>query len=303
MLTFLRLGYKGNLGNHLFQIASIIGLAKTHNKKFCFPEWKYSEYFEYKFPEIDKSIEYETVNEKFFNFHEWDLGDGNYNINGWLQSEKYFDVKKVKEVFKFKTEFRENTLNKYKNIFNKKTVFVSVRRGDFVHNPNYFQLSFQYYILALVNNFPDLKERTIVFASDDIEYCKFHYSFLNNVVFLENVPPMEQMVIGIHCDDYVISNSTFSWWIAWLGETENKRVYRPIKNLSGEFGRVNNDRDYFPERWIAFDEKEYSLPLKLNYILFILKGNLFAAYIYLVFNIKFYWKKFKKKVKKIIEKQ
>jgi len=300
MLTFLRLGYKGNLGNHLFQIASIIGMAKVYNKKFSFPDWKYSDYFEYNFPKLDQSLVYETINEREFNFHKWNFGDGNYNVNGWLQTEKYFDTETTKAIFTFKADFVETTLKKHKTIFDKKTIFVSVRRGDFVHHPNFFQLSYQYYILALINNFPDLESRTVVFASDDINYCKFHYSFLKNAIFLENVPPMEQMVIGIHCDDYVISNSTFSWWIAWLGETTNKRIYRPIKNLRGEFAKVNNDKDYYPERWLSFDEESYKLPLNFDYIILIIKGNYYALGVLIAYIYKKYLKIFKKFIKKII---
>ena len=57
----------------------------------------------------------------------------------------------------------------------------------------------------------DFSKKYICFSGDDVNYCKFHYSFLKNAIFLENIPPMEQIVLKINCDGYIISNSTFSW--------------------------------------------------------------------------------------------
>lgn len=297
MITFSKLGNKGNLGNQLFQIAATIGIAKKYQQNYFFPTWKYSDYFEDELPNSTKDDSFISIKESEFNYHEWNISNNyNYDIDGWLQTEKYFDVEKTRAVFKFKEDFTAKTLAKCNSIFEKKTILISVRRGDFVNNPNYFQVSYRYYLLALINNFPDYKERTLVFTSDDIAYCKFHYSFLKNAVFLENIPPMEQIVLGMNCDDYIISNSTFSWWIAWLGENENKRILRPIKNLRGAFGKINNDKDYFPERWIAFDEKKHTLPLK--YLVLMGKGTIYN----LLVNIKYLYRVNLKIIKTTIKK-
>ena len=299
MITYSKLGSKGNLGNQFFQIASTIGIAKMYQHDYFFPKWNYAIYFENELPSSSKDDSFIYLKELEFNYHQWNISNnGNYDIEGWLQTEKYFEPKKTKSVFKFKEDFTTKTLEKHNYIFKKKTILVSVRRGDFVNNPKYFQLSYKYYILALINNFPDLEDRTIVFTSDDISYCKFHYSFLKNAIFLENISPMEQIVLGINCDDYVISNSTFSWWIAWLGENENKRIFRPVKNFRGDFDKSNDDKDYFPERWIAFDEKTHSLSLK--YFILIIKGNMYNLFFYSKHLYRTYLKSIKKGIKRLI---
>jgi hypothetical protein len=298
MIVYSQLGKKGNLGNQMFQIASTIGIAKKHQQDFSFPEWNLAHLFEYELPvcSIDKS--FVTIREKEFNHHEWNISNNNYDIVGWLQTEKYFDIPMTKEVFKFKNNFVKNILENHQFLFEKKTILVSVRRGDFVNNPNYFQLSYKYYILALINNFPDFKDRIIVFTSDDIDYCKFHYSFLKNAFFLENLCPMEQIVIGSHCDDFIISNSTFSWWVAWLGEKKGTRIYRPEKNLRGDFAVKNNDKDFFPERWISFSEKDLALPFK--YYDLVLKGEVYIFFANVKYIYKISLKKTKKRIKKMI---
>jgi hypothetical protein len=200
------------------------------------------------------------LKEHAFTFQDWEIKENvNYDLNGWLQTERYFDVKATKKAFEFDSLFMENIRKNNKHLFVKKTILISVRRGDFLNHPHFFQLTYKYYFSALVNNFPDWKERNLVFTSDDISYCKTHFSFLKNSFFLEKESPIEQLVIGTQCSDFIISNSTFSWWMAWLGEKEESKVIRPIKNFRGDFDKKNDDSDYFPERWISFDEQQFSI--------------------------------------------
>lgn len=275
MITFTSLGRKGNLGNQLFQIASTIGIAKKNDQDYVFPKWDYATYFkfDFSFSENLSHIKFKQIIEKTYSFHEWNLTDGDFDVNGVLQSEKYFDIRKTKEIFEFKEGFLESVQKKYQHLFNKKTIFISVRRGDFVGHSDYYQLSYKYYFLALINNFSDWKERNLIFMSDDIAYCKYHFSDLKNSFFLENCSAIEQLAISVRGDDFIISNSTFSWWMAWLAEKEGTKIIRPIKNFRGSFAKINNDNDYFPERWIIFNHKKYFLSLR--YLPLIIKGTFY----------------------------
>jgi len=262
MITFSRLGKKGNLGNQMFQIASTVGIALKNDQEFSFPKWEYSEYFITKLPLIQKFENFESVKEKSYKYNDLKLEEGNYDLDGWLQSEKYFDERIIKGLFLFEEKFINGLLNNYKFLFNKKTIIISIRRGDFINHPYYFQLSIKYYFLALIKNFPDWRERNLIFTSDDITYCKYHFSFLKNAFFLEKLTAIEQLALGSQCDDFVISNSTFSWWLAWLGEKQDSKVIRPVKNFRDEFAMKNDDSDYFSSRWISFDDNFYSLGWK-----------------------------------------
>jgi hypothetical protein len=50
------------------------------------------------------------------------------------------------------------------------------------------------------------------------------------------------------CDNNIISNSSFSWWGAWLNENPRKKVIGPLK----WFGNAiqHNTGDVLPEDWI-----------------------------------------------------
>lgn len=272
MITFSKLGKKGNLGNQLFQIASTIGIATRNGHNWFFPEWEYKNSFYKNIPVGYPDSDFQKIKEKKLSFYEWKIGKSNYDLEGWMQSEKYFEANLTKEIFSFNPELKEKTLQKAQYLLRNKPLLISIRRGDFVYHPLYFQLSFKYYLLGVINHFPDWEKRNLIFTSDDIEYCKFHFGHLKNSYFLENKSPIEQLIIGSHCADFVISNSTFSWWIAWLGEKNGSKIIRPFKNFSEKKGHLD-DSDFYPERWILFDHRKKSIPTK--YFKIVLKGNFY----------------------------
>jgi hypothetical protein len=294
MITYSKLGTRGNLGNQLFQIASVIGMAEKYKHGYFFPNWNYSKCFKNQLPVSYTDETFKIVKEKKYTHYEWDLGTENYDIDGWLQSEKYFNIKKTKEIFQFEN-FSLDLYEKYRFLFTKKTILISVRRGDFVNHPFYFQLSYLYYLKALLKNFPDWEERNLIFTSDDIGYCKYHFSFLKNSFFLEQLTAIEQLALGSKFDDFIISNSTFSWWIAWLGEKEGSKIIRPVKNFRGEFAKQNDDSDYFPERWISFDDKKFKT--EKRYFSLYIKGFIYAFLV----DVKYFFNKSKKQIKKLIK--
>lgn len=301
MITHTTLGKKGNLGNQLFQIASTIGIAKKNGQNYVFPKWIYADYFNYDFPVIenDSDMIFEKIFQKSYSYCEWELGEGNYDIKGYLQSEKYFDRDITKKIFEFKDDFIKPILARYSHLFERKNIIITVRRGDFVNHPNFYQLPYKYYFLALNKNFPDWKERNLIFMSDDINYCKFHFKFLKNAFFIEDLSAIEQLALSSNGDDFIISNSTFSWWMAWLSEKNEGKVIRPPKNFSRKFSKKNDDSDFFPERWIVFDYKKHSM--NAEYPSLIIKGFCFQTKENFKYPIKIY-KRFIQKIKKDMSK-
>lgn len=301
MITYLQLGKKGNLGNQLFQVASTLSIAEKNNQNFVLPKWEYAHYFINNLPMLPVGkIQFDTVHEISYNYNELLLLDGNYSLNGWFQSERYFNIESVKKQFEFKPELINKIEEKYKKQINSKHILISVRRGDFVNHPYYYQLDYKYYMLAITTQFQDWNQRHLIFTSDDIEYCKTHFGFLKNAIFIENTKAIEQLVLGSLCKDFIISNSTFSWWMAWLGERQTSKIIRPKHNFRGDFLTKNNDKDYFPDRWILFDYKKFELDN--NFLGLKLKGSFFKLIDYILYQKKNKIKYLKKTIKKIIKK-
>lgn len=298
MITYLNLGKKGNLGNQLFQVASTLSIATRNNQDFAFPKWKYNEIFNRDLPVLINNKAFKTVKESNYNYNDMVLPVGDFSLNGWFQSEKYFKRESVKKQFEFKPALIEKVKEKFKNELARKHILISVRRGDFVHHPYYFQLDYKFYFLAIISQFNDWEQRRLIFTSDDINYCKTHFSHLPNAIFVENTLAEEQLVLGSLCNDFIISNSTFSWWLAWLGEKESSKIVRPIQNFRGKFRIKNNDEDYFPDRWISFNSNCKKLPAKYNTLVF--KAEILKIISKFNHYLKSITIKIKKQIKKVI---
>lgn len=278
MIIFSKLERKGNLGNQLFQIASTIGIAKSNDHRFGFPKWSYETFFKNKLPEI-KIENIEVYQEETFHFSVKKFDNKNYDLDGWFQSEKYFDHDLTKHFFEFEPKFLVALKLKFQSVFEKKTILISIRRGDFVNHPDYFQLPINYYLNALIHNFPDWREKNLVLLSDDIDYCKFHFSFLENVFFADNLTAIEQLAIASLCDDFIISNSTFSWWCAWLGEKESSKIIRPLHYFTEFKNKIDNDKDYFPERWKIYNHLDVKIDLGKTVIVLKKANSILEEYV------------------------
>lgn len=106
------------------------------------------------------------------------------------------------------------------------TIAVSARLGeDYVRN-KWPICSADYYKRALRAL---EREDSIIFVfTDEIEKARAMFKG-EHYVFIENRSPAEQLSLMKSCDDFVISNSTFSWWGAFLGHKEDRKIYCPEK--------------------------------------------------------------------------
>lgn len=242
-LSFSKLGQHGRLGNQLFQIAATLGLAEKYNAEAAFPKWPYEKYFIDPLPhgEMQKTI----VKEKYFHHYDWEL-TGDSDLFGYLQSEKYFPKKNP---FVFKPEFIEQVKKKMPaNFFDKKTILIQIRRGDYVANEYYWQVPITYYIDSLITYFPDWQDCNILFLSDDLPYCKVHFECLPNTFFTDNFNDIEQLCAGTLCDNFIIANSSFGLWAALLGEKDDSKIIHCGHLHSGKLKERSEPKDYYPDR-------------------------------------------------------
>ena len=274
MITFSNLGRRGmNLGNQLFQIAALTGFSEKYNCDLKFPPWKYSDYF--LFPPTQGNVPTELFIEEpaynytpdFWDKYACDFRTKNVDILGWLQSEKNWlnCKKKVRELFHFKEEFENELRKRFAKAFRKETIAISIRRGDFITNPNFYLLPLEYYLGALIRYFPGYKEKNIIIFSDDLPYCKHSIRRLPNVYFADGLNDIEQLCGMSLCDHYIISNSSFSWWGGWLGEKDGTSIVRSPYQLAGDYLKSFNTKDYYPERWNVYDHLQE--PIDVNGLL------------------------------------
>jgi len=257
-ISFSQLGNHGRLANQLFQVMSTLGMAEKYETAAFFPEWQYEKYFNYPLLHESKTLSRTIVKEEHFHHYDWKL-TGDCDLFGYLQSEKYFPIQNP---LIFNTNFLLSVQSKMpEGMLKKETILIHMRRGDYVGNPHYYQLPIVYYIDALVTNFPNWQDSNIVVISDDLPYCKTHFECLPNVYFADGLDEIESMALASLCDHFILSNSSYSWWCAWLGEKPHSKIIHPGHMFAGNL-MGNDTKDYWPERWTSFKKESYKLDLK-----------------------------------------
>jgi hypothetical protein len=279
MITITTLGYAGRLGNQMFQYATLMSLANKTGFKPVIParnlnmkpdgtydlankfwiEYKFllNECFHLDIPfatDEELSIINKSYKEPHFHYDEnlFKIED-NTGIDGYFQSYRYFeDIENdVKGAFIFLGEIVEPALNNINSILNYKDgydelVAIHIRRGDYVGNPSGFPACTPEYYQTAINKFDDKNYRFVIF-SDDIPYCKSIFGEDDALFYSEGNNQYMDLCMMSLCDHFIIANSSFSWWGAYLGENENKKVIGPSVWFGPSTG--NNTKDLMPKEW------------------------------------------------------
>ena len=175
-------------------------------------------------------------------------------LNAYFQDVKYIDKDIALELFAPYESIKKEINKLYGDLSN--YVCVHVRRGDYM-NPilqkiGYRTLSKEYVEKILNKYFPNAE---VMIVSDDLDWCKqnfigdkYHFADkeCNNNVEMD-------LYIQSQCSrGNVISNSTFSWWGAYLNENENAKVVVPFPWYKNDF--LEGGNVIIPDNWIKASE-------------------------------------------------
>lgn len=172
-------------------------------------------------------------------------------LDGMWQNVRYYKgfEDQVRQHFKFKKEITDSVdLAVLEDIHKSKSVSVHVRRGDFVNSQ--FDICKKEYYLAAMKVIQDKigEDVKYFFFSDDAEFVKKEFSFIENkeiVVHDKTCSYIDMMMIS-HCKHNITSNSTFSFWGAFLGCPENRVVVAPAFSIRDRRGSYEMS---VPDNW------------------------------------------------------
>lgn len=273
-ITYPKWNKMGRLGNQMFELASLHGMGERYNREVVLPKnWLYQEYFKYPVKIQDINNHNQEVGEKCYEFCGWEYWDqfekksgANFNIGGWLQTYKYFNKKIAEELFDFSDKVKEdlNDSLAVTGLFEKPVIMIGFRVGkDYVDNGNYEILPSLYQISALYKYFPDWEDKyNILVFSDDYQYAKANMDCHENIYFADGFSDIEQMYLGTLCTHFIIPNSTFSWWQAYLGEKEDSVIIRPSKYFKNYLEKTCSTTDFWPQNWKEFNYNGEKIDLK-----------------------------------------
>ncbi len=261
-VAFNHLGKLGQLGNQMFQYAATKGVASKLDVPFMIPNHrvlfddgignKYTillfDAFKLTSASLFGTLPTENyVQENGFSFNK-DLfkidKTENCSLYGFFQTEKYFKhiEKQIRKDFTFKDEIKDECDDLIKQFTN--PIALHIRRGDFIwNNKNHPPLSLDYYKSALELFDSD---REVIIFSDDTEWCKEQELFADDrFAVAEGGDQFYDLCLMSMCDDFIIANSTFSWWGAWLAN--RGKVVAP-KNWFGE-ALSHDTKDLYCKGW------------------------------------------------------
>lgn len=246
MITFSKLGKYGRLGNQLFQVAAVLGYAHKYNTSYFLPKWEYAKYFKHNFNTQNRRV-HNIWREPDFTYSPIPA-KSNLDLEGYFQSEKYFEGVDIKKYFEPREDFETVIEDRYGDLFTKETCSVHVRRGDYLNLKDYhYNLDLSYYINA-IDRFDYENTRFVIF-SDDIRWCKEHFD-KHNSIFIEGNSDLVDMWLMSKCNHNIIANSSFSWWGSYLNQNPDKKVIAPTKDKW--FGPMMNKsvEDLYLKNWI-----------------------------------------------------
>ena len=264
MIGFNALGRMGRLGNQMFQYAALKGIARNIGADITIPHHQDAVddgIGNMLRTELFDSFDLNTnvgllnggkspvVHERHFHYDEemfYQCPD-NVSLQGYFQTEKYF--RHIKAEIHDDFTFKDEILNPCKEMI--KTVddpiALHVRRTDYVTNSaNHPPCTLEYYGEAL-KHFDD--DRNVIVFSDDPAWCDEQELFSDDRFLIsENDDNRVDLCLMSLCNDFIIANSSFSWWGAWLA---NKGKVVAPKQWFGTDGytKDHDTKDVVPDGW------------------------------------------------------
>lgn len=233
------------MGNQMFTIAGVVGIAIKSGQPWGFPRWVTHD--NKLFGQEPDDIQSHLVNElpssdglTFQDYGYWwgyrdiVLPNGNWSIDAHMQSYQFFSrcIDTIREVFRFKDEPEQNDY-----------VAIHYRAGDYIDDPNaqHPRCSKEYYEKAMAE-FPD-GTKFMLFSDDNEAYLKFG----DTVIQPEGNTYIEDFKLMKRCKHFICANSSFSFMAALLGEHPDKKIVMPSRWFGSSMPPEFTTTDIYPE--------------------------------------------------------
>jgi hypothetical protein len=94
---------------------------------------------------------------------------------------------------------------------------------------------------------------TFYIFSDDIDWVRNNLDLPLNSEFIDGngERPEIDLTLMMSCKHFVIANSSFSWWGAWLSSFDSKVVIAPAPWFDSD---IYDSKDICPTQWIRLSK-------------------------------------------------
>jgi hypothetical protein len=270
----------GGLGNQLFQIFCVIAHSIETNDKFIFPySLQIADRSTYWNTMLVSLIRYTDYNNKinFKSFDKYEELAFHYNdlpkfekdtiLHGYYQSYKYFEKHQDKIYDLINLFYMQDVISdRFKNylVSDKPILCIHFRIGDYLYKQSHHTiLDINYYIRALQNlmmKMPNTNFQVLYFCEkinnsfidyERVSVLKRMFKNLDFIKVSDDISDYEQLLIMTMNKYFIIANSSFSYFGAYMSQHKDKIVYYPEKNWFGPALADYDVSDMCPESWIA----------------------------------------------------
>jgi hypothetical protein len=193
-----------------------------------------------------------TCSPKDLGFTDFEIPSGKVVISGFFQSYKWVEMPQIRrQMQSLKIRNEGPALRKYKSLaIVEKPIVVHIRLGDYKSLKNFGVLNYGYYEQAIPLVMTKVQANSIWVFSDEICDAKKKFNFNGlglPIRWMEEIDDSAASTLELmrHGVGYVIANSTFSWWAAYLSYCPAPPVAAPTP----WFAEIQEPRDLIPSAW------------------------------------------------------
>ncbi|CCD68369.1 L-Fucosyltransferase [Caenorhabditis elegans] len=270
--------FDGGLGNQLFEVFSLLGLALKLNRTAIFnsEDWILHSKLNLlreqvpqvaervisipiEIPESSRFIyspacchfqfspllsceqsKYLVIDGHYFQSHKY-FSSIETSIRKWLNPPQE-EEKLLKKMIRRKDEFRFK-------------ICVHIRRGDFLTDSQHAGTASNFTIRAVDHLYTQHPGLVYLFSNDPgwvREKIAAHLDYQSDVKVMETSEAIKDLYFAqIHCDAVLITapSSTFGWWLGYLSKNQSSVYYRDIQETEDMVKHQMVEEDFFPSTW------------------------------------------------------
>ena len=172
-------------------------------------------------------------------------------ILGYCQSYKYHSsIELLRNYFELNSNINERIGFSPVELAKKDLpLVVHIRRGDYLFNPQLGVLSQNYYLENIAQVLMKTQAKSIWVFTNELEpslaFIPENYRDKYRVMNFDNVSDFECFEMMKLGHAFLIANSSFSWWAAYLSKADSKNIYAPEPWFSG----LPTPLDLYPPEW------------------------------------------------------
>lgn len=181
---------------------------------------------------------------------------GSLYVEGYWQSEKYF--KDIRDIllreFTIKHGHDPQSQKLSETIQSTNSVSLHVRRGDYVHSKTAAEVlgfcGLDYYERSIDHILENVPAPHFLVFSDEPDWAKENIRTKCPTTFVDHnntSRDYEDLRLMSMCQHHIISNSSYSWWSAWLSRFHSKIVIAPLQWFKNT---AMTTADLIPEAWL-----------------------------------------------------